>query len=308
MTQMIRYGACAVLLIAAVAFVHPRVPITAIADRGEEFVPRPGVAKAAAMGFEAVLADYYWLQAVQVVGASRDDPSQHAPQLGRYIEVVTTLNPHVSHPYRFAAVWLTDSPESVRKANQLLRKANQYHPEDWRNYFYLAFNLFFYFGENEQAAEVLGPMLDLDGVPVYLRRLHARLAADGSNLEVAKSFLLELHRGAVDEKERVQYELALEEIETEERARFLDAAREEYKRRHSRDIRRPEDLMTGPGRVLRELPPEPHGWEWQLAPETGEIVSSYYRKRYQVHMSGWDAKRLDKWRKRASDRDGGQSL
>ena len=40
------------------------------------------------------------------------------------IDVVTTLDPYVSHPYRFAAIWLTDSTESVLKGNQLLEKAN----------------------------------------------------------------------------------------------------------------------------------------------------------------------------------------
>ena len=35
--------------------------------------------------------------------------------IGRLIDVVTALDPWVGHPYRFAAVWLTDSEQSVRR-------------------------------------------------------------------------------------------------------------------------------------------------------------------------------------------------
>ncbi|MEN8185253.1 MAG: hypothetical protein ABFS46_22245 [Myxococcota bacterium] len=38
--------------------------------------------------------------------------------------------------------------------------------------------------------------------------------------------------------------------------------------------------------MLPALPPELHGWEWVLDPDSGRIVSSYYGKRYQLHFQG----------------------
>ena len=123
----------AIVLVIGTAQVHQRTPPASPLDLGEDFVPRPEMVKLASLGFEAALADYYWLRAVQIVGAERVEPSQHSAVLGRMIDLVTTLDPWVDHPYRFAAIWLTDSAESVRQANRLLRRGIEHHPNEWRN-------------------------------------------------------------------------------------------------------------------------------------------------------------------------------
>jgi hypothetical protein len=259
------------------------MPLRTRAELGEPFVPRPEVARASALGFDAVLSDYYWLRAVQIVGgASR--PEDHATLLGRLIDVATTLDPWVGHPYRFAAVWLVDSQESVRHANRLLRRGIEHHPEDWRQPFYLGFNHYYYLGENEQAADAIEHAASLEGAPRYLPRLVARLRAGSAGLETSAAFLSELVRDTPDGFARAEYEKALDEIETERRARVLDAARARYRERHGRDIERVEDLVAGSEPVLRALPPELHGWEWVIDETTGRIVSSWYGSRYEPHL------------------------
>ena len=101
-----KYKKLAVLIVAALCtgWTHSKLPNTTHADRGGEFVPRPAVARMASFGFDALLADYYWLQAVQVVGGTDYIDEGTATHLGKLIDVVTTLNPNVGHPYRFAAV------------------------------------------------------------------------------------------------------------------------------------------------------------------------------------------------------------
>jgi hypothetical protein len=51
--------------------------------------------------------------------------------------------------------------------------------------------------------------------------------------------------------------------------------------------------------VLRRLPPEPHGWEWTLQPETGQIVSSYIGHRYSVRIDETNRRLLQKFRERS---------
>ena len=119
------------------------------------------------------------------VGGTDVGPSQHATKLGRLIDVVTTLDPWVDHPYRFAAVWLTDSEESVRTANRLLERGIQYHPDDWRNYFYLGFNHFYYLQENAEAADWLEQAIERPGAPRYLPRLVAKLRSESADIYAA---------------------------------------------------------------------------------------------------------------------------
>jgi len=293
--QPLRSALAMVVAACAVALIHARIPIPPPAEEVGRFVPRPEVARIASLGFEPLVADYYWMQAVQVVGAETSDPSRHAPLLGRLVDVVTTVDPWVDHPYRFAAHWLTDSAESVRFANRLLERAIEYHPDDWRNPFYLGFNLFFYLGEVEAAADALEAAALLPDAPLYLPRLAARLRANTSGLDTATAFLEELLRGAEDPRARAQYEESLLQIEVERRARFLDEARARFRQRNGRDIRGVEDLVRGPGAVLRALPEEPGGGAWLLGEPGGQIVSSRYGRRYEPWMHARDLQRRGRW-------------
>ena len=281
---------------------HSNVPVTTRGDLGEDFVPAPIVARSMAFGFEALLADYYWLQAVQIVGAKESVDAQTARDLGHLIDVVTTLNPHVGHPYRFAAVWLNHNDELVLKGNQLLERAIEHHPEDWRNYFYLGFNHFFYLANYPEAASALENAMNLPGSPAYLPRLVARLKSQNADIDVAEVFLRELLQNTEDEEVEARLQAALDEIEIEYKARHLDRARAAYVELAGRDIKVVEDLIRNPHRVLEKLPSaEPdqipaalsRGSTWEIDDQSDQIESSYLGGRYEIHYADIDRKRLE---------------
>jgi hypothetical protein len=291
----------AVLLLAVVALTtaaHQRMPHEVRSQQGDDYVPQPQFAKAMSLGFDAVHADYYWVQAVLLAGDSQN-PQAESTQLGRLIDVVTTLDPWVDHPYRFAAVWLTETLDDVRHANMLLRRSFDHHPDEWRNRFYLGFNLFYYLDENAAAADALQEASSMTGAPQYLPRLVARLRSESASLAAAGLFLEELVRTTVDEAAKAEYQSALDEVQIEWRARQLDDARENFKKLHGRDIEFIEQLVVGNQAVLPALPdPEPsslpaplrRGSRWELD-EEGVIVSSYYGRRYEVHVDEYDPTR-----------------
>jgi hypothetical protein len=268
------------LLGAGMAAAHARIPHPTRAEQGERFVPRPEVARLLAFGFHPVVANAYWMQAVQVVGGAQGNPVDHAALLARLIDVVTTVDPWVGHPYRFAANFLIDTDERVRFANTLLERGIAHQPDDWRNWFYLGFNHFFYLKDNAAAADAMEQAAALPGAPLYLKRLVARLRSESAGLETAQQLLEQMLRDAEDPAAQQQFEDALREIETERRARILDAARERFQARAGRDIRSVEELVSGPFAVLERLPEEPNGAAWKLEPITGKIESTHYEHRY----------------------------
>jgi len=297
----------AALAIAVTAVAHSFTNTATRIDQGRLFVPELEHARLSSLGFDTVVADYYWLQALQLVGGERGDTSKHAPIIIRLIDAVTGLDPWVGHPYRFAAVWLTESEQSVRAANRLLERGIAHDPLDWRNRYHLGFNHFFYLEENGRAADVLAEALPLEGVPNYLGALVARLRLRHGGLEMAAGFLSELARNAQDEYARAEYLKALDEIETERRARYLDAAREEYWRRHGRDIETAEDLQRGPEPIVPQLPaahPQLDFSKWVLDEMSGQIVSSYYGSRYELHSTPRDTARRERWRKLRAQKAG----
>jgi len=303
-----KFNRVAVLIVAIgmTGWAHSNLPNTTRSDLGESFVPSPRVASMMSLGFNALLADYHWLQAVQVVGGDATVGAETARHLGKLIDVVTTLNPHVGHPYRFAAVWLTQDEELVLTGNRLLERAIENHPDDWRNYFYLGFNYFFYLVDYPAAARVLETAMNLPDSPAYLPRLVARLKSQHADIDVAEVFLRELLRTTQDEEGKARLQIALDEIEIEYKARHLDQARAAYLELAGRDIEVVEDLIHGPHRVLEKLPSaEPdliprtlsRGSVWTIDPESNRIESSYLGSRYEVHYSASDRKRINEWGK-----------
>ncbi len=285
-----------VMLTATYGF-HRQMPYVAPAERDEVFLPKPNLMKLASFGFDAVISDYYWIQALYKVGGTKQRPKEYASYVAKIIDVVTTLDPYVGHPYRFAAIWLVDSKKSVRMGNDLLRRGIEYHPDDWRNHFYLGFNQFYYLDENEKAAESLERCIQLEGSPAYLPRLVARLKSQNASLETAAIFMTEMSRSTKSEEERAVYRSALDEIEVETKARFLDRARESYIKLFGRDIESVEDLTTGEHPMLSQLPqPEPDelppalrkGDLWVIDPKTEKITSTYYGRRYKVNVRASD--------------------
>ena len=294
-----------VLAVLTTGFSHSRMDTASHLDEGDQWVPKPEQLRDWTFGFDSLVSDYYWLMTVQLVGGERGNTAQHAPLIGRLIDNVTTVNPWVDHPYRFASFWLTDSVESVREANRLMERGIAFNPLEWRNFYYLGFNYFFYLEDNARAAEYLNTAAKLPGSPHYLGTLVARLRNDVGGLDVATSFLSELARTAEDEYARASHLKALDEMLTERAARSLDEARMKYWEANGRDIERVEDLAVGSGRVLVDLPPahpQFEGWEWALD-TNGRIVSSYYGSRYELHIHPLDRERRKKWRSRLRESD-----
>ncbi len=276
-------------------------------ESGELHVPRPEYAKLWSLGFDAAVADYYWLRAIAVVGSASGPIEARGETLADLIDVVTQVDPWVDHPYRFAAVWLTRDREMVERGNRLLERGISYHPLDWRNRYHLGFNHFYYLDEQMRAAEILETAIDLEGAPNYLAPLVARLRSQQAGLQVAAEFLRQMADSTEDPFKKAQYLNALDEIQVEERARFLDAARAEYWRRTGRDIEQVSDLIEGPNPVLTQLPRAQlylDGFEWILDPETDQIVSSYYRIRYRLHEAGTDRARKERWKQQREGAEG----
>lgn len=296
-TTFVALRRCVYALCAIVAMVGAHASMGTATRHVEDaaWLPTVGQARLASLGFGAVLGDFYWLEAMHLVGSVRGDVGPHTPVIARLIELVTGLDPWVDHPYRFAGIWLSDTPESLSRANALLEKSIAYHPLEWRNRHYLGFNHFYHLGDAQRAADVLEPAVGLKGAPYYLAPLVAKLRADAGGLDAAEALLVGLVNATADEYAKARYLKSLDEIATERRARQLDAARLEYWRRHGRDLARVEDLLTGASPVLRGLPPaHPHfpGFAWVLDRETGQITSSFYGSRYRLYNQKTDGARL----------------
>lgn len=148
-----------------------------------------------ALGFDAALADVYWIRAVQHYGRDRKLPRY----TGRYellaplVDITTSLDPHFTTAYVFGAIFLAEplpnGPDQFDEAVALLEKGLRAEPDAWRYAQYLGFLHFWHRDDRQAAAREFERAASIPGAPVWLKPLAAQMFAEGGDRQAARTLL-----------------------------------------------------------------------------------------------------------------------
>ena len=72
-----------------------------------EFIPSAQVVKIWSMGMQTLVADFYWLSAIQYIG-SNAIKADYKKYLGVMLNLVTDLSPHFTYPYQIGMLLIPD--------------------------------------------------------------------------------------------------------------------------------------------------------------------------------------------------------
>jgi hypothetical protein len=231
-------------------------------------------------GFRAVLADVMFLEAIQVLGASRGSVTLEAGapsdrQLVRLLQYATDLDPQFAGAYRFAGSALPRTTLEGRTANvipaaQILKRGVRERPDDWHIAFALGYLQAFELGELPQAAENLAHAARLPGSPAYLGLLATRLEVEGGELDAAETMAQTMVAEATEEKTLEDWKARLLDIQMERGIRRLETAARAFEQRTGRKPRSVQELVRAGD--LPAVPAEPHGKEYVI--DDGEVRST----------------------------------
>jgi tetratricopeptide (TPR) repeat protein len=153
-----------------------------------------------ALGFDAILADVYWIRAVQHYGRDR----RSLRYAGRYellqplVEVATTLDPYFATAYQFGALFLAEpmpnGPGRLDQAVDLLEKGLEVEPARWQYAQYLGFLHYWHSGDRVAAARAFDRAARMPGAPLWLQPLVASMLEEGGDREAARAVLTEMAR------------------------------------------------------------------------------------------------------------------
>ncbi|MBI5048314.1 MAG: hypothetical protein HZB54_05155 [Deltaproteobacteria bacterium] len=221
------------------------------------------VAQIIALEFKGLFADIVFSRAMTYYGGKlirKEEPTDEEWNwIYRNMDVATDLDHYFLDPYYFGAMNLAWGANKVREANALLEKASQYRDWDWTIPFYLGFNHFYFFQDNERAAFYLMKAAKRPGSINLLPTLAARLSYQGKKTENAIIFLQEMLKKTEDKNVRWIYERRLTALKA---ILFLERAMAAY---HERFKKQPEKLdeLIAKG-VISELPQDPYGGEFYI--------------------------------------------
>ena len=146
------------------------------------------VVKALSGGFSDLLADLYWMRAIQYYGTQKGHGTGFA-NLSPLLETAAELDHRFSIVYRYGAVFLSE-PVPVgagepAKGVALLTKGADRNPLDWRLRQEEGLFTFFYLNDPLRGSELLLRASKIPGAPDWMAALSAQILAKGGELEAA---------------------------------------------------------------------------------------------------------------------------
>ncbi len=267
-----------------VALVATAVVIEVVRDRA---YPRTGTAgellyvrsgtflRKAALSYDALLADVYWIRAIQHFGGTRrsTDPAKNYDLLYPLLDITTTLDPYFNIAYRFGAIFLSEPfPGGAGRpdlAVKLLEKGMKARPDRWQYLQDAGFVYYWALGDFATAAGWFQKASEIPGAPQWLRLLTAVTLAQGGERQGSRLLWQQLEQTADNEwlrNEAVRRLLQLDALDQLEQLRAVVAA---FARRQGRPPESWADLVRG--RFLAGAPVDPTGTPYVLDPGTGDV-------------------------------------
>ena len=240
------------------------------------YLPDAQYLQLASMGYQELVADALWLQAIQVMG-ERKVSEEAGRWLYRAFDIITTLDPKFVRVYEAGGLALTTLVVLPEESNQLLIKGVHHNPTEWRLPFYLGINYFFELSDDAKAAEYMAQASRVPGSPPGLVPIAANMFASARSPQQAVEILATAYQNTTEENAKKLLELRLKIMLNERNLVMLEQAIHRYKSLQGKLPARLDDLVaTG---LLGQLPQEPGGGQYVYDAGTGEVSSSEFPER-----------------------------
>lgn len=242
-------------------------------------LPRPNVAKQLASGFDAVIADLYWIGAVHYLGESRYE-RYHYAQLIDYIDIITTLAPDLHEAYWFggiAAPYNTGTEwVNVDGAVRTLEKGLERFPDDWKMRMALAYDYAAYQKRFKDSGDQLRIAAATPGAPRYLASLSTRMYVSAGDIEGATAIAKQLFDSSDDPSVKEAMKQRVRELHEQRDLANLSAAVKQYQARTGKLPERLSQLVDAG--LVPSIPNDPGGGEYLYDRATGEVRSAHLQK------------------------------
>lgn len=240
------------------------------------YVRSPEFMKRAALSFDALAADLYWIRTVQHYGRTKLSTDAHKQYdlLYPLLDLTTSLDPAFDLAYRFGAVFLAEPyPSGAGRSDQaiaLLQKGLRARPENWELAQDVGFVYYWWIRDYAMAAQWFNRAGDIAGSPNWLKPLAAVTLAQGGNRESSRKLWTELANNSEADWLRDQARFRLTQLDAMDEIALLERAIDGYRTRTGSLPRSWADLVAAG--VLRAAPVDPADHVLLLDPATGKVM------------------------------------
>jgi hypothetical protein len=268
-------GALAVMLsvVILLQIVRDRTYAYTTTDDRILYVTSGELMKRAALSYDAMLADVYWVRALQHYGGERTK-SQGAKKfdlLYPLLDLTVSLDPHFVMAYRFGAIFLAEPyPGGAGRpdlAIALLKKGVAATGK-WEYYYDIGFVHYWNLHDYKSAAEWFNRGAEQPGAPWWLKTFSAVMLTRGGD-RASSRFLWQQIGQSTDSFLRATSRTRLQQLDALDQIDQLRAIINEFERRTGRRATSWNELVNA--RMMPGIPVDPSGTPYGLDAETGEI-------------------------------------
>ena len=225
------------------------VGLQALRERGGElpvgpdsllYVRSSATLQRLALSYDSIVADVYWIRAIQVYGNTRlGRTADHSYDLlYPLLELATTLDPYFDVAYQFGALFLAEKqpggPGRPDLALKLLERGIEAQPDDWRLYQAAGFVHYWSYRDYVKAADWFARASRLPGAPVWMEPLAAVTLAEGGNRKSSRLLWQGIQKSATDDWFQREADRRLKQLDAMDQIELLQKVVEAFTAKQGR--------------------------------------------------------------------------
>jgi tetratricopeptide (TPR) repeat protein len=243
------------------------------------YIPSGEALKRMALSYDALLADVYWIRAVQHFGGTRlaKRAIKSYDLLYPLLDITTTLDPQFNIAYRFGAIFLSEvypnGPGKPDLAVKLLQKGFAANPRRWEYLHDIGFVYYWWVRDFQAASTWFARASQVPGAPEWLAGTAARTLAVGGDRQSARAMWQQIYETSEIAYMKDNARFYLGQLQAMDDLERLNAA---LARVEALEGHPPTSWSALAARGwLRRVPPvDPSGWPYQVNRETGRAELS----------------------------------
>jgi len=178
-------------------------------------------AKRLALGFNGMVADWYWMRSLQYVGKKVLDSKQgpmldnlgnlNLKLLAPLLDTTTTLDPAFIEPYEYAAIILPgiDTEAAIR----ITSKGIAANPRSWKLYHQLGY-IYWQRGDYATAAQTYSVGAKIPGAPEWMNAMQAKMSLEGGSRNTAEEIYSRMLEESTDPNVRAMATVRLKQLDS----------------------------------------------------------------------------------------------
>ena len=197
--------------------------------------------KGFSLGFEGLIADWYWTQSLQYIGnkvlKTEGDVNIENLQplnprlLYPLLDNATDLDPHFLAAYSYGAVVLPaiNQNDAIKIAEKGIAK----NPNEWRLYQHLGY-IYWRLGDFEKAAAAYENGAKIAGAPDFFRLMTAQMKTQGGSRDTARAMYRQMFDEAQDSQTKEVAQIRLLELDSLDERDAIRKVLQSFKEKNNR--------------------------------------------------------------------------